>query len=297
MDAQVRPRGGLADRSRRGPPHAGRPRPHQRAAASGGQATGPVGRAPAPRPRRAGLRPGQAGAHERDPGHVDLRAPGLRLPGARLGQQRDPRPRRQRRAEGALAGAVAVRGAPFGVLDDRAGHAWLRSDAAGDPRRARRGRLRARRAQVVHLERVDRRLSHRHGRHRPGCAATSARVDVRRAGRRGGRDDRPRRPDDGASAAALRRPRRALRDPLRGRPARRRRAVGGGGGGLPDRAEAPRPGSHPSLHALARHGSPRVRRDVRARALPARQARPPARHADRARRGSPTPPRRCRPHV
>ena len=40
-------------------------------------------------------------------GHVDLRAAGLRLPGARLGQQRDPRARRQRRAEGALAGADA----------------------------------------------------------------------------------------------------------------------------------------------------------------------------------------------
>ena len=194
------------------------------------KATGAVGRAPASRARRSGLRPGQAGPHERDPRHVDLRAAGLRLPGARLRQQRDPRARRQRGAEAALAGAAARRRAPLGVLDDRAGHARLRSDAAGDPRRARRRRLRPRRAQVVHLERVDRRLPHRHGRHRPGCAAASARVDVRRAGRRAGRDDRPRRPDDGASAAALRRPGRSLRDPLRGRPPRRRRPAGRGGG-------------------------------------------------------------------
>ena len=95
-----------------------------------------------------------------------------------------------------------------------------------------------------------------------------------------GRDDRPRRPDDGAPAAALRRAGRPRRDPLRGRPARPRRAAGRGGRGLPDRAEAPGAGPHPPLHALARHGPARVRRDVRARAVPARQARAAARHAD-----------------
>ena len=34
------------------------------------------------------------GPDERDPRHVDLRAAGVRVPGTRLGQQRDPRARR-----------------------------------------------------------------------------------------------------------------------------------------------------------------------------------------------------------
>ena len=51
--------------------------------------------------------------------------------------------------------------------------------------------LRPRRPQVVHLERVDRGLPHRHGGHRPRRAAAPARVDVRRARRHAGRDDRP----------------------------------------------------------------------------------------------------------
>ena len=43
------------------------------------------------------------------------------------------------------------------------------------------GKVGPRRPQVVHLERVDRRLPHRHGRHRPGRAAAPPRVDVRRS--------------------------------------------------------------------------------------------------------------------
>ena len=82
-------------------------------------------------------------------------------------------------------------------------------------------RLRAQRAQVVHLQRLDRRLPDRHGRHRPRRAAAPPRLDVHRAGRRPRRGHRPRRPHDGASAGALRRPRRPLRDLLHGRPARR----------------------------------------------------------------------------
>jgi alkylation response protein AidB-like acyl-CoA dehydrogenase len=49
------------------------------------------------------------------------------------GQQRDPRPRRHSRAEGALAGAAARRAAPLSVLDDRARHARLGPDAAREP--------------------------------------------------------------------------------------------------------------------------------------------------------------------
>ena len=110
-----------------------------------------------------------------------------------------------------------------------------------------------------------------------------------------GRDDRPRRADDGAPAGALRRARRALRDPLRGRPPRRRRAPRRRGRGLPDRPEATRPGPHPSLHALAGHGAPRLRRDVRARALPAASSTACCATRRPCRPGSPIPPPRCRP--
>ena len=70
-------------------------------------------------------------------------------------------------AEGALALPAARRRAQVRVLDDRAGDARLRPDAAAHARRARRRRLRPQRAQVVHVERIDRRLPHRHGGHRP----------------------------------------------------------------------------------------------------------------------------------
>ena len=53
-----------------------------------------------PAPRRARLRPGEAGPAERDPRALGVRADRLRLPGARLRQQRDPRPLRHPRAEG-----------------------------------------------------------------------------------------------------------------------------------------------------------------------------------------------------
>ncbi len=69
--------------------------------------------------------------------------------------------------------------------------------------------------QVVLLERLDRRLPDRDGRHQPRGAPLAARVDVRRPRRCARRRDRARRPHDGASVGALRRLRRARGNPLR----------------------------------------------------------------------------------
>ena len=78
-----------------------------------------VGRPPAARTRRPGLRPGQARAAQRDPRPLPLGAVGVRLPGTRLRQRRDPRPVRHRRAEGALPAAAARRRDHLLLLDDR----------------------------------------------------------------------------------------------------------------------------------------------------------------------------------
>ncbi len=75
------------------------------------------------------------------------------------------------------------------------------------------------------LERIDRGLPRRHGRHRPGCQAAPARLHVHRPGRCTRREHRARRAEHGAPGAALRHARRPHRDPLRGRSARSRRAA------------------------------------------------------------------------
>ena len=213
-----------------------------------------VGRAPAARARRPGLRPGQARADARDPRHLAVRAERVRLPGAGLRQQRDPRARRHRRAEGALAASAAGRRPAVGLLDDRARHRRRRPDAAAHARGStRRRRVGDQRPQVVLLQRVDRRLPDRHGGDRPRRAAAPARVDVHRPGRHARREHRARRPDDGAPRGVLRQARRPRRDPLRGRarPAPTH-LLGARGRRLPDRPAPARPGPHPPLHALAR---------------------------------------------
>ena len=138
------------------------------------------------------------------------------------------------------------------------------------------------RAQVVHLERVDRRLPRRDGRHRSRREAAPARVDVHRPGRRAGREHRARRAEHGAPAGALRHARRPHGDRLRGRAARARRAARRGGRRVPDRAAPARARPDPPLHALARRRAARVRHALRALALPAGPRRPAARQADRA---------------
>ena len=174
--ARVRARGDLAAGDAR--PRPGAARPRARAAAGAGPRARAVGCAPAARARRTGLRPGQARPHARDPRHVAVRAERLRQPGAGLGQQRAARARRHARAEGALARAAARRRPALGVLDDRARRRRRRPDDARDDRRARRGAG----EWVIDghkwftLQRLGRRLPHRHGRDRArGARRTSAR--------------------------------------------------------------------------------------------------------------------------
>ena len=248
----------------------------------------------AARPRRAGLRPGQARPHARDPGLVAVRAQRLRQPGARLGQLRGPRAGRHRRAEGALAAPAAGGRPQVGLLDDRARDRGLGPDRAAHARRARRRRLGPQRPQVVLLERLDRRLPHRHGGHRARRPTPPARLDVHRAGRHPGRDDRPRRGDDGAPGRVLRQARQPRRDPLRGRPPRPRGAAGGGRRRLPHRPAPPRPRAHPSLHALAGRVAARLRHALRARDATAMRRAACWATSRRCRTGSPTRPRRCR---
>ncbi len=61
-----------------------------------------------------------------------------------------------------------------------------------------------RRPQVVHHQRVDRRLPHRHGGHQPRRPPLPGVLDDRRAGRHPGRRDRARRRHDGGSRRPLR---------------------------------------------------------------------------------------------
>ena len=158
----------------------------------------------------------------------------------------------------------------------------LRPDAAADARGRGRRRLGHQRPQVVLHQRLGRRLPDRHGGHRPRRAPLPARVDVHRAGRHAGREDRARRADDGAPVRALRRLRRARRDPLRGRARAEGRAARRARRRLPDRPAAARPGPHPPLHALARRVAARVRHAVRARADALRARLAAGRQADGA---------------
>ncbi len=121
---------------------------------------------------------------------------------------------------------------------------------------------------MVLLERIDRRLPHRHGRHQPRCASLPAGLHVHRAVRHPRCRDPSGRADDGAPVGAVRRLRRTLGNRLRRRacsrrgPARRRRR------GLRARPAAARSGTDPSLHALARRRAASIRHDVRAGHLP-----------------------------
>ena len=151
-----------------------------------------------------------------------------------------------------------------------------------DPRSPRRRRLRPRRAQVVHLERLDRRRPRRDGGHRSRRRAARAGLDVPRPRRHARCQPGARRRQHGAAVRALRHARRPHRDPLREREARPRCAAREGGRRVPDRPAPPRSRSDPPLHALARGGAARLRHDVRALALPPRQGRTAEGQADGA---------------
>ena len=158
------------------------------------------------RARRPGLRAGQARPHARGPRHArrSRRSPSA-MPGARLRQLRDPRPRRHARAEGALAH-------PLLAGDLKSAFSMTEPDTAGsDPTllktRAvqRRRRLGHQRPQVVLLQRLDRRLPDRHGRHRPRRAhRTSGRRCSSSPSTRPGVDIVRDVADDGAPAGVLR---------------------------------------------------------------------------------------------
>ena len=127
-----------------------------------------------------------------------------------------------------------------------------RPDAAHDAGGPRRRRVGDQRPQVVHVERLGRRLPHRDGRHQPRRAPVPGQLDDHRAHRHArastscATSPTMEHPDDGTGAVRrslgdhLPRRARAVREPRRQR-GRRLRA----------RPEAPRPGSHPPLHALA----------------------------------------------
>src|SRR6476619_5916970 len=65
---------------------------------------------------------------------------------------------------------------PLLAGDLKSAFSMTEPDTAAHPRDARRRRVRHQRPQVVLLQRVDRRLPHRHGRHRPRGAPPPARV-------------------------------------------------------------------------------------------------------------------------
>ena len=170
LDGGLRPRRDLPARDagrRSGASPEGRealPADH-RSAEGGGQAPGPVGRPPAAGHGRARLRPGEARPDARDPRPDACTARASSATTRPTRQRRADRRRRHRRAEGAVDAAAARRQVPLVLLDDRA-RRRRRPDAAHDDGRARRRRVGDQRAQVVLVERLDRRLPHRDGAHR-----------------------------------------------------------------------------------------------------------------------------------
>ena len=183
MDAPPRARGDRAARRGQAADEPGELQAGRGAAQASGQGSGPLGRPSRQRAGWAGIGAGQAGAAARDPGPHAVGTGDLREPGARLGQRRAVGHRRQRRAEGPVAVAAPGRRVDLLLLAHRAAFRRVGSDADHHLGPAGRRRVRDRRAQVVRLERLGRRLRARHGRDRTGRIAVRARLHVRdRAG-------------------------------------------------------------------------------------------------------------------
>ncbi len=139
---------------------------------------------------------------------------GVRLPGARLRQQRDPRARGARREQKErwlyplLAGEMT---SAFSMTEPEtpgSDPTQLRTRAVRDG-----DGLRPQRAQVVHVERLDRGLPRSSWPSPTRTPRRTARLDVHRPGRRTGREPRARRAEHGAARAALRDARWPHRDP------------------------------------------------------------------------------------
>ena len=216
-------------------------------------------------------------------GTLAVRAVRVRQPGARLRQLRDPRAGRARQEQKErylhplLAGDLQL-----GVLDDRARERGLGPDAAADTRAVRDGdewvinghKWFSSNASIADFLIVMAVTD-------PDAQHVPARVDVHRPGRHAGREDRARRPDDGAPVRALRRASAATpRSSTRTCACPADALLGARGRGLPDRPAAPRPRPHPPLHALARRLAARVRHALRARDSPLRARLAAGREAD-----------------
>ncbi|CAA9486895.1 MAG: Acyl-CoA dehydrogenase, partial [uncultured Solirubrobacteraceae bacterium] len=273
VQALRRGAGGVHGRARR----AGRGRV-RRAAARGGrsprasarhggaQGGGPPARPveplpPGSRPRPRADERGVRAARRADRPQPD-RARGRQLQRARHGQHGGPHPVRDPGAAGPLAAPAPGRGDPVGVRHDRARRGQLGRHERPAAHRARRGRVRPQRAQVVDDGGAARPLPrvHRHGQDGPGRAAPPPAVDGPRPARHA-RADRPAQP----ARLRLHRaggPRRAA---PRGRPRARGEPHRGRGRRLPHQPGAARPRPHPPLHAHDRRRGARARAHVRPR--------------------------------
>ena len=192
-----------------------------------------------------------------------------------------------RGAAQAVARSAARRPDQVLFRDDRARRRLVRRDQHQVEHRAARRRLHHQRPQMVDLRRRRSALPHRHLHGEVGSAgaAASAAVDDPRADGHARRHHQA----DADGLRIRRRPARPRRDHLR-------RCEGAGvehaarrGARLRDRAGAPGPGPHPSLHAAHRRRRARARRDVPAR--PDSASRSAGRSRSRA-RSAPTSPSR-----
>ena len=197
-------------------------------------------------------------------GRSSLGADDLRLPGARLGQRRDPRPLRHRGAEGEVPPAVARRRDLVVLLDDRAARR-RRPHAVHHAGRPRRRRVGHQRREVVLVQRPVRRVPHRDGRDQPRRQRLPGHVDVHRPGRHARREHHPQRRHrhrarGGGHATPTSATRTCASLPTTCSAAR---------AGVRDRPDPARRRAHPPRHAHDRHRAAGLRHDVRAGAGPA----------------------------
>ncbi len=167
------------------------------------------------------------------------------------GQRRDHRSLRHRGPEGALSAPAPGGGDLLVLLDDRA-TGGLGPGSVRDPRDEGRRRVGPQRLEVLLVQRPDRGVPHRHGRHQPRGVRLRGHVHVPRPGRHPGRRDRPQR-RTGRGGRGRRIP---CPDPLRRRAPASRCSARRRGSGLRHRPDSPRRRPHPPRHAHDRDGPP-----------------------------------------